>query len=468
LRRSVHLVLLLGALAASAALRPEYGGTLRLAAFEPPVLDPAQLPLPTDGALTRLVYETLLVPGPGGALERGLAEDWTLSPDGLRLSLTLREARFADGEALTPAAVIASLARLRGTPQGWLVEGLELPQPPGASEHEGSQLRLQLRHADPLLPYKLAHPAAGIVHRGADGLLYGTGPFTPAAGQSERGRLLLGPNRLHRDGAPYLDSVEVTLFETADEALRELERGGLDLSAVPMDDADRLAQGLPYLRLHRLEHAETVALVLSPRRLDPAYKAWIASHLDLGSMIAYRLRGHGGRARTFDARLTPYASGPAPEPGAAARPAGLRPLRLAFPRHLPLAHQLAARIRGDLQTHGAQILLEPLGRPLLARRLTDGDYDLALVFVRSLGSPPLTLLDWAQTLRLAVPQMDTQLASWLRADEALQALPWVLPLFWVHVHHGAQSRLVDLHWNAAGRPLLEQTWWKPRLDFLPR
>ena len=54
------------------------------------------------------------------------------------------------------------------------------------------------------------------------------------------------------------------------------------------------------------------------------------------------------------------------------------------------------------------------------------------------------------------------------ADESFQSLPSILPLFQTRVHVGAQARLVDLKWTSCGRPVLEQTWWKPRLDIQPR
>jgi MarR-like DNA-binding transcriptional regulator SgrR of sgrS sRNA len=448
---------------AEAALRPAYGGTVRMAVFEPLSLDPATLSLPTDGEISGLVFEPLVGLDSAGALVPGLAESWQPGDDGLSFTLQLAPVRFSDGTPLTPQDVLASLARLRGTRQGWIVSNLLLG--PESVALSPNQLQLRLKAPDPLALYKLAHPAAAISRPGPDGRPVGTAPFAIASISADRRRAVLSPNPYHPDGPPYLESVELVNFDAAEAALRELERGQIDLAPVPLDQADRLAGGTPELRLYTLENFETIVLLLHPKRFGPQHKSWIRSHLDLSSMISFRLRGHGGRAKSFDAHLTPYAEEPTSEPGPDAAPPGLsKPMRLLFPAHLTLAHQLAARIRGDLQGHGAAVEVEPVAPAVLEERLGRGDYEMALVFVHSLGAPPLTVLDWAQTLGLEAPAMSGQLASWLVADESFQKLPSILPLFQTRVHMGAQARLVDLKWTASGRPTLEQTWWRPRLD----
>jgi peptide/nickel transport system substrate-binding protein len=462
----IALAVALGAAAARAALRPAYGGSVRLAVFEPIVLDPAALPPPTDGTLSGLVFETLVGLDGSGSLVPGLAESWKLGDDGLSLTLQLAPGSFSSGGSLTPEDVLSSLGRLRGGRQGWLVANLLLEA--GTGSTESGQVELRLQAPDPLALYKLAHPATAISRPGPEGLL-GTGPFAIVSVSPDRRRAVLGPNAHHPDGPPYLDSLELIEFDAVEVALRELERGQIEISPVPLDQADRLAGGAPGLRLHTLDNLQTVVLLLHPGRLGVEHKSWIQSHLDLASMISFRLRDQGGRARSFDARLTPYSAEPPDEPDPEEPPPRLaRPLRLLFPAHLPLAHQLAARIRGDLQGHGAAVEVEPLGPAALRTRLGRGDYELALVFVRSLGAPPLTLLDWAQVLGLQAPAMSGQFSSWLAADESFQSLPSILPLFQTRVHVGVQARLVDLKWTASGRPTLEQTWWKPRLDIPER
>lgn len=479
----VGLLLVAMSLPSFGALRPEYGGTVRLAAFGSLTLDPAALTLPTNSMLAGLVFETLVSVDATGAIVPGLAQDWQLSADRMSVSFGLGPVLFSNAEPLTPAMVVASLLRLKGTDQEWLTSSLILgpvnsqvgtpldsmvaPIDANAVPTSNAMTRVQfrLRAPDPMILFKLAHPATAISRLDKDGTPIGTGPFSVSSSARDGHHVMLGPNPYYRDGPPYLESIDVTLLDAVEAGLRELERGQLDLSPVPIDQVDRLAGGVPELKLHTLRNLETVCLLLHPTRFGKGQKEWILSRLDLASMVSFRLRGHGIRARCFEPRLTPYAEEvPAALPPSGSAPPSTRPLRLLVPAHLPLAQQLAARIRGELQGHGAAIELELLGPSALDSRLSSGDFDLALVFARSLGSPPLTLLDWAQTLRQPLPVMDAQLASWLLADEGFQRLPSVLPLFAIDANYAAQSRLVDLNWSPDGRPILEQTWWKPRLD----
>ena len=67
-----------------------------------------------------LIYDTLIRPAPNGKdLEPGLAEKWTVAPDGKEYVFTLRDAKFADGSPVTAEDVIYSLQRAAGEKSDW-------------------------------------------------------------------------------------------------------------------------------------------------------------------------------------------------------------------------------------------------------------------------------------------------------------------------------------------------------------
>ncbi len=60
------------------------------------------------------VYDQLVrVDRSGTKLEPGLAESWTVSPDGLTYTFTMRDAKFSDGSAITSADAAFTLTRIR-------------------------------------------------------------------------------------------------------------------------------------------------------------------------------------------------------------------------------------------------------------------------------------------------------------------------------------------------------------------
>lgn len=67
-----------------------------------------------------LIYDQLVRPTKDGkALEPGLAEKWTVAPDGKEYVFTLRDAKFSNGDPVTADDVIASLKRAAGEKSDW-------------------------------------------------------------------------------------------------------------------------------------------------------------------------------------------------------------------------------------------------------------------------------------------------------------------------------------------------------------
>ncbi|MFF2615900.1 ABC transporter substrate-binding protein [Kitasatospora sp. NPDC058046] len=86
------------------------GGTLRYgAAVEPDSWDPHAASTAVTGRLLRPVLESLVAIAPDGTVKPWLAESWTVSPDGLTYTFTLRSGvTFSDGTPFDAAAVKAN------------------------------------------------------------------------------------------------------------------------------------------------------------------------------------------------------------------------------------------------------------------------------------------------------------------------------------------------------------------------
>jgi peptide/nickel transport system substrate-binding protein len=144
---------------------------------DPAQLDPALAEDVTTWRVTAQIFDTLTNYQPGGSLvESGLAESWSVSPDGLIWTFNLHSgALFHDGTSLDADAVAYNLNRwwdpahpfhdedfvlftslfggYKGDPNCWLA---------GIATPTSSQVQLTLSAPHSNLPWILAHPAFAI------------------------------------------------------------------------------------------------------------------------------------------------------------------------------------------------------------------------------------------------------------------------------------------------------------------
>ena len=108
-------------LAANPLLAQERGGTLTYGRYADSLfLDPVLNDANVDIWILSNMYDTLLLPSEDGqSVEPGLATDYTVSDDGLTVTLTLRDGiMFSDGSPITTEDVIWSLDRARDPENG--------------------------------------------------------------------------------------------------------------------------------------------------------------------------------------------------------------------------------------------------------------------------------------------------------------------------------------------------------------
>ncbi|HEY9308313.1 MAG TPA: ABC transporter substrate-binding protein [Microbacterium sp.] len=135
-----------------------------------------------DQILVDNIYQGLVARTPEQDIVPALASDWTVSPDGLTYTFTLREGvTFHDGQELTPQDVVWSLTTRRDTPE-WR-DSARLANVTSIAA-EGQDVTLTLSAPDSTLLWNLTG-RAGIVLKEGDTVDYktaanGTGPFVLA------------------------------------------------------------------------------------------------------------------------------------------------------------------------------------------------------------------------------------------------------------------------------------------------
>ncbi len=142
--------LLLGA--SSAALAVERGGVMTFGRYADSLfLDPVLNDANVDIWVLSNLYDTLILPtNDGQGLMPGLATKWDVSPDGMKVTLTLRDGiKFSDGSPITPDDVIWSLERAANPDNGiwnFLVESIDKVTAPDAKT-----IVIALKHPDPAI-----------------------------------------------------------------------------------------------------------------------------------------------------------------------------------------------------------------------------------------------------------------------------------------------------------------------------
>ena len=215
---------------------------------QPDTLDPHRTSATSAFQTSKSLYDTLVEPDRDGVVVPALAEAWTLTPDGLTLSFTLRSGvRFHDGSELTSADAAASIRRLQAeaSPKAnefAMIEAIATP--------DDRTLVLTLSRPAPALLDSLASgwgavlPAA-LIEAGHDfgNRPIGTGPFVFREWVRDSFvRLAANPDYYH--GAPQVDEVVIRFVSDAAVQWQGLQTGefhvAVDVASVdwPAIEAD--------------------------------------------------------------------------------------------------------------------------------------------------------------------------------------------------------------------------------------
>lgn len=212
-------------------------------------LDPARTQRLESVRITTQILDPLVRADPNtGEPVSGLAQEWTISDDGLIYTFELDpQTTFSDGSALTPQALASNLERWEALGQQPLTR-LTQPyhqlfgsvdsenQPPLVTSWEipGDQmLRVTLSRPSASFPKVLTQPALGIALPaiiGKDGYFtedpIGTGAFK--LDQWSEGSIRLAPNPHYSGAEPGIDVLEFVSLPDAEKRYYSLLQGNVD------------------------------------------------------------------------------------------------------------------------------------------------------------------------------------------------------------------------------------------------
>lgn len=247
-------------LATACAVIPFVGAdaaTLRVAlGAEPVTLDP--IASSDNGSIWTqlLIFDTLIRPDvKGTGLEPGLAESWEVSPDGLKLSFKLRDAKFSDGSPVKAGDVQFSIERAASEASGWArffkpITGFNI-----VSDRE-----IEMTLDKPFTPAfnNLALFSAAILPKAlveAQGDAFferpvGSGPFMLDNWQRGSSVMLAKNPNYWQAGKPAVDAAELQIVADASARVLRLEAGETDVILDPpvnqlkqLEDKDGISVG---------------------------------------------------------------------------------------------------------------------------------------------------------------------------------------------------------------------------------
>ena len=251
------------------------GGTLTYARYvDANFLDPVFCDGNSDIWILSNLFDTLILPSENGSgFQPGLASDWSISDDGMTVSLTMRDGtKFSDGSAITAEDAKWSLDRARSPENGIYnsilssIDTLTIPA-------EG-KLEISLKHPDPailaaltafnaaVLPSKLYEAAPGetVIEKarvmGANPV--GSGPFMFDSWSRGASMKLVRNPHYWREGTdgkplPYLDTLEFEIIPDDATRILKVQSGEIDG-----------AEFIPFSRVNELKADPELNMTIFP------------------------------------------------------------------------------------------------------------------------------------------------------------------------------------------------------------
>jgi len=443
--------MMIGALAAKAETRPQYGGTLHvIMRAELRSLDPADFnsanvssanlsstnPNSTDTAqpdsfarrsLTMLMFDTLVTVDKNLRIQPSLATSWQASADNQRWQFRIRSGvKFHDGTPLSAEIVAASL---RAANPAWKVSP------------DADSIFIVRDSSDPELLEELALPRNAIVKRNGNSLPAGTGPFHIVDWQPGK-KLAVAAEENCWSGRPFLDAIEIEMGKSFREQMTAMDLGKADLVEVAAEQTHQVSRG--GRRLATSTPIELLALlyardVASPQ--ETLLRQAFALSVERESIRSVLLQGAG-------------------QPAASILPNWMSGYGFVFPTAADLPR--ARHIREQMHTTPTWTLgydtIDPMAR-LLAERIALNAKDAGLSLQPTVASatdlklvriplasadPWIALANVAALAGVPLGKEEGSVEDLYASEEALLTTQRIVPLFHLPVSYAASTTLN--HW----------------------
>ena len=328
-----------------------HGQTLDIATDQSPVgLDPQIATSFATQLVTSTIYEGLVAIDPSLAIVPALASAWTISPDGLTYDFTIRPgAVFHNGRPVSPADVVASIARLRdpktASPYASRLAGIASVEPTG--EHA---IRFVLTAPSAPFLSQLA-PLAIVPPEAVPDLArhpVGTGPFKFREWVPDT-YIALDRNPANTP-APPLSGLKFTIVP--DAATRQIGLQGGTYRFIPALDATAAAAlsaspGVHILRTQDLAYSVLGLNVTRPPFDKPEVREAMNVAIDRSQIVNAAYNGSGTPAGPLSPALKAWALPTANFPCYSPDPARAQNLLKAAGLTLPI--KLTINVLGSLQ-----------------------------------------------------------------------------------------------------------------------
>jgi len=424
----------------SAATRPHYGGTLRMAVQESPQsFDPAVLDTPALRSLSHLVFENLVKLDDRGRPEPALATSWQVEPGNQRWRFQVRSGVIlSDGTPLDSETVAASL---RTSNSRWKVFAL------------GDLVMIETDTPDANVPAELALTRNSIVRRG-NGTLLGTGPFTIAQWDATAKHLSLAANNQYWAGRPFIDSIEIDFAKSYRDQLMLLDLGKTDLVEIAPEQIRQAQSGNRNVLTSMPEELLCLVFARDPQSdSEVRLRTALARSIDTTALNNVIFQAGGEPA---GALLPDWLSGYEflfPSGSEAGRPErSLQPritLTLSYDSADPIARILVDRLALNARDAGVN---------LQSSSSDNSDIRLVRLPLPTLDAQ-LDLNEFARALQLAPPQFsDVSITALYSAESTLMQTHRVIPLLHLRSAIALRPSVHDLAVRSDGAWNLQNAW----------
>jgi peptide/nickel transport system substrate-binding protein len=347
-----------------------------------------------------LIYDTLVRPTRDGkSLEPGLAEKWTISPDGLEYVFTLRDAKFSNGDPVTADDVIFSLKRAAGEKSDWARFFK-----PITSYEAVDKKTIRMKLDKPFTPMlnNLALFSASIVPAArvssdADFFTHpiGSGPFVLKQwSKGEKMILAKNPN-YWQAGKPAVDEADIEIIGEDNSRVLKLQAGELDaIIEVPYNQMAQLrANGDIKVATADVFRIELVQLNTTKKPFDDVRVRQALNYaVDKEALVKGALYGAGKVAVSsipimayHNEDLKPYPFDPAKAKSLLAEagyPNGFS-AKMLLPAGNVTYRQAASIIQDNLKKAGVNIELQTIEESSQFPTTKAGNYEMSLSYATS-------------------------------------------------------------------------------------